>query len=414
VADIVVIGAGVVGLACAFHLRQDGLAVTVLDRDPEGDKASFGNAGGIGISEVVPAAVPGVFWRVPGWLLDPLGPLALRPSHAPRLLPWLWRFSMSAAPGEVRRISAALAALNLRVYDDLVPMLAASGLAGELERKGALSVYETEAGCRRDGAEWALKRSLGIETVEISGEEARRIEPALGPIVQRAIVTPQWGHVSDPKRIVDGLRRWLQANGVQFLRGEAKAIAASGTPAVTLGDGGTLSAPRLVVAAGAWSGALARGIGDPVLLESERGYNTTLPAPGVTLGQEVIFAERKFTATPLSCGLRIGGAAEFAGLMAPPNYRRSRALVTLARLYLPGLDAAGGTEWMGHRPATPDGLPVISASPRHAGIFYAFGHGHVGLTQSATTGRLIADLVRDRPPVVDLSPYSIARFGRRN
>jgi D-amino-acid dehydrogenase len=410
VSDVVVIGAGIVGLGCAYHLRQDGLAVTVVDRDPEGDKASFGNAGGIGISEVVPAAVPGVFWRVPGWLLDPLGPLALRPSHAPRLIPWLLRFSRSAAPSEVRRISAAIAALNLRVYDDLVPMLAATGLAGELERKGALSVYETEAGYRRDRAEWALKRSLGIETVEISGAEARRMEPALGPIVQRAIVTPQWGHVSDPKRIVDGLRQWLQANGVAFVRGEASAVAVSGTPAVALTDGRRLSAAKLVVAAGAWSGALARGIGDPVLLESERGYNTTLPAPGVTLGQEVIFAERKFTATPLSCGLRIGGAAEFAGLSAPPNYRRSRALLTLARLYLPGLEAAGGTEWMGHRPATPDGLPVIGPSPRHATVFYAFGHGHVGLTQSATTGRLIADLVAGRPPVVDMTPYSIARF----
>jgi D-amino-acid dehydrogenase len=127
----------------------------------------------------------------------------------------------------------------------------------------------------------------------------------------------------------------------------------------------------------------------------------------------VIFAERHFTATPLSCGLRIGGAAEFAGLSAPPNYRRSRALLTLARRYLPGLDSTGGTEWMGHRPATPDGLPVIGPSPRHPALFYAFGHGHVGLTQSATTGRLIADLVHGRPPVVDMIPYSIARFGRR-
>ena len=317
--DIVVIGAGIVGLGCAYHLRQDGLAVSVVDRDPEGDKCSFGNAGGIGISEVVPAAVPGVFWRVPGWLLDPLGPLALRPSHAPRLIPWLLRFSRSAAPGEVARISAALAALNLRVYDDLVPMLAATGLSGELVRKGALSVYESEAGYRRDGAEWALKRSLGIETQEISGEEARRMEPALGPIVQRGILTPQWGHVSDPKRIVDGVRRWLQANGVEFVRGEVSSVAVSGAPAVVLTDGRRLEAAKLVVAAGAWSGALALGIGDPVLLESERGYNTTLPQPGVLLGQEVIFAERKFTATPLSCGLRIGGAAEFAGLSAPPN-----------------------------------------------------------------------------------------------
>jgi D-amino-acid dehydrogenase len=146
-------------------------------------------------------------------------------------------------------------------------------------------------------------------------------------------------------------------------------------------------------------------------LESERGYNTTLPVPGVALEREIIFAERKFTATPLAIGLRIGGAAEFAGLTAAPNYRRSRALVTLARRYLPGLATERGTEWMGHRPATPDGLPVIGSSPRHGGVFYAFGHGHVGLTLAATTGRLIADLVAGRPSVVDLEPYSIERFG---
>ncbi|HKX10834.1 MAG TPA: FAD-dependent oxidoreductase [Stellaceae bacterium] len=408
--DIVVIGAGGVGLGCAYYLRKDGHAVTVVDRDPEGDKASFGNAGGIGITEVVPAAVPGVFWRIPRWLFDPLGPLSLRPSHAPRLIPWLLRFSRSAAPSEVRRISAALAALNLRVYDDLVPMLAETGLSGELFRKGALSVYETDAGFERDRDEWALKRSLGIETAEISGDEARRMEPALGPIVRRAIVTPQWGHVTDPKRIVDGLRRWLMANGVKFEHGEAAGIATAGGARVALADGRKLTAGKVIVAAGAWSGQLASGIGDRVLLESERGYNTTLPAPGVTLAVEVIFAERKFTATPLSIGLRIGGAAEFAGLTAAPNYRRSRALVTLARRYLPGLSTDGGTEWMGHRPATPDSLPVIGPSLRHRDILYAFGHGHVGLTLAATTGRLIADHIAGRPSVVDLTPYSIARF----
>jgi D-amino-acid dehydrogenase len=408
--DVVVIGAGVVGLGCAYHLRKDGRAITIVDRDPEGDKASFGNAGGIGISEVVPAAVPGVFWRVPGWLLDPLGPLALRPSHAPKLIPWLLRFSRSAAPREVARISAALAALNLRVYDDLVPMLAETGLSGELYRKGALSVYETAAGYQRDRAEWALRRSLGIETAEMSGAEAREMEPALGPIVERAIFTPQWGHVTDPKRIVDGLRRWLQANGVKVEQGEVSSISAT---SIHLADGRALAAEKIVVAAGAWSGHFARGIGDRVLLESERGYNTTLPAPGVALAVEVIFAERKFTATPLAIGLRIGGAAEFAGLTAAPNYRRSRALATLARRYLPGLATEGGTEWMGHRPATPDGLPVIGPSPRQPNVLYAFGHGHVGLTLAATTGRLIADLVAGRPPVIDLAPYSIVRFGQQ-
>jgi D-amino-acid dehydrogenase len=129
------------------------------------------------------------------------------------------------------------------------------------------------------------------------------------------------------------------------------------------------------------------------------------------LRREVIFAERKFVATPLSCGLRIGGAAEFGGLHAEPNFKRCQALVTLATRYLPDLRTGGGTNWAGHRPATPDSLPVIGASPRHRHVFYAFGHGHLGLTQAATTGRLIANLIRGAPDTIDLSPYAIARFG---
>ena len=155
---------------------------------------------------------------------------------------------------------------------------------------------------------------------------------------------------------------------------------------------------------------LARSLGDRVSLESERGYNTTLPSPGVALAREVIFAERKFVATPLSIGLRIGGAAEFGGLDAKANYRRAEALVKLGSRYLPGLSSDGGITWAGHRPATPDSLPVIGSSPRHANVFYAFGHGHLGLTQAATTGRLIADLVVSRPPPLDLAPYAISRF----
>ena len=147
------------------------------------------------------------------------------------------------------------------------------------------------------------------------------------------------------------------------------------------------------------------------MLESERGYNTTIARPGVTLGREIIFAERKFVATPLAIGLRIGGAAEFAGLDAPPNYERSDRLRRLARHYLPGLADDPGTAWMGHRPTTPDTLPVIGASPRAPRIVHAFGHGHLGLTQAATTARLVADIIAGRPAPIDLAPYSIGRFG---
>ena len=174
--------------------------------------------------------------------------------------------------------------------------------------------------------------------------------------------------------------------------------------------GERLAFDHLIVAAGAWSGRLARSVGDRAVIESERGYNATLPSPGVHLSREVIFAERQFVATPLAIGLRIGGAAEFAGLEAKPNWRRSDALLTLARRYLPGLETGGAQRWMGQRPTTPDSLPVISRSPKHPNVIYAFGHGHLGLTLGATTGRLVADLVASRTPPLDLSPFSIARF----
>ena len=411
-ARIVVIGAGIIGLSTAYHLVRAGARVTVIDRDPEGDKASFGNAGAIAVTEVVPAAVPGVAWRVPRWLLDPLGPLAIRPHHALRLVPWLMRFAQCAAPTETTRISLALAALNASVYDDLLPMLTHIGRAAELHRTGALHVYETEEGYRRAASEWALKRGCGIETQELTADQAREMEPSLGDLVCRAVFTPQWSHVSDPKRIVDGLREWLQAQQVVIHRGEVRRILSTehSPIAVQLEDGRKEVMGKLVVAAGAWSALLARDCGDRVLLESERGYNVTLPSPAIQLGRQLTFAERHFVATPLSCGLRVGGAAEFGGLSAKPDYRRSQALLELARRYLPGLRSEGGTCWAGHRPATPDSLPVIGPSRANPNVVFAFGHGHLGLTQAATTGKLVCQALLGARPALDLAPYSVARF----
>ncbi len=404
---IVVIGAGIIGLSVARALLREGHAVTVIDRDPAGDKASFGNAGGLGVTEILPAAAPGLIWQVPKWLADPLGPLSLRPAHLPRLLPWLVRFLRTGTPAEVARVAGALAALLAPVYDDMLPLLDELSLSADLHRVGALWVYDTDAGFQRDAPAHAMRRRHGIAVETISATEARQLEPALAPTGARAVLTPGWSHVSDPKRIVDRLRETLIAGGVAMLAREAAGVDG---PAVITAEGDHVPFDRLVVAAGAWSGRIARAIGDPVLIESERGYNATLPSPGVVLSREVIFAQRQFVATPLDIGLRIGGAAEFAGLDANPDFRRSDALVTLARRYLPDLDPGGAVRWMGHRPATPDSMPVIGRSPRRRDVVYAFGHGHLGLTLGPTTGRLVADIVAGRASPIDLSPFSIARF----
>jgi D-amino-acid dehydrogenase len=410
---IAVVGAGIVGLAVAYHLIKDGARVTLIDRDPEGDNASLGNAGGIAVTEVMPASAPGSLWRVFGWMLDPLGPLAVRPTHALKLIPWLSRFAQAGTQREVDRISTALAAINSRVYEDLLPMLSETGLAGELNRTGSLSLYESDAGYRRDAAEWACKRSHGVEIREMTGAQARHMEPALGPRVHCAVFTPQWSHVNDPKRLVQGMREWLVSQGVAIHRGEVTGIVSKPSASsltIELEGAEQMRADKTVIAAGAWSGILAQRLGSRVLLESERGYNATLPDSGIVLQRQLIFAERKFVASPLSCGLRIGGAAEFGGLQAAPNFERSQKLLKLARLYLPALRTEGGKNWAGHRPTTPDSLPVIGRAPQQDNVFYAFGHGHLGLTQAATTGRLVSELVFSKPSSIDMTPFEISRF----
>jgi D-amino-acid dehydrogenase len=407
---VAVVGAGIIGLSCAFHLLADGHEVVVFDPDPDGNKCSWGNAGGVAVTEVVPAAMPGVLRRVPGWLLDPLGPLALRPAHAPHMLPWLWEFVRAARPERVEQIAKSLAGLLGRVYDDLVPVLAALGISGDLHRNGALTVYRSPRALREDAMEWRIKRQHGIKCEEMSGADARVLEPALGPTIAAAVLTPAWSNVSDPKVIWAALLSDIRRRGVRVAAQSVHALGASGR--VRLADGSEEAFDVVVLAAGAWSARLAAGVGDRVLLESERGYNTTIPNPGVKVTRQLVFAQRKFVASPLSIGLRVGGAVEFAGLEAPPNYARSRALARLAGEYLPGVSAAGGTEWMGQRPATPDGMPVLGPSPRRPEVIYAFGHGHLGLTLAATTGRIVADHIAGRPTGVDLAACSVARFVR--
>ena len=409
--EVAVVGAGLIGLAAAYHLQKAGCGVTVVDRDFDAQSASMGNAGGIAVTEVFPASTPGVWRRIPGWLLDPLGPLAIKPGHLPRMVPWLTRFASVSRRSEVERISRALAAINRRVYEDLEPMLQELGLSHCLNHHGALTVYESEAGYRRDGDEWACKKANGIIVEELSGAEARNAEPALGPLVHRAIFTPQWSHLNDPKDLVISLRRVLDQRRVQLVRDEVLDVESpASTVLLHLRKIATLKADYAVIAAGVWSKTLAHRMGDRVLLESERGYNMTLPKPGISVRHQLIFAERKFVATPLTCGLRVGGAAEFGGLHAEANFRRSRALVALAQRYLPAMNVAEGTSWAGHRPTTPDSLPVLGPASRDARVLYAFGHGHLGLTQAATTGRLIADLILRRTPPIDMTPYAVSRF----
>ena len=413
---IVVIGAGVVGVCVALYLQRDGHAVTLVDRQGPGEGTSFGNGAVIGEESVVPVAMPGILGKVPGMLLDPLGPLAIRWSYLPRLAPWLLRFVAASRPAEVERISIALKALMDGSFDAFKPLLELAGAEAMLKRGGWVGVYETEAQFAAAQPYLELQRRRGVALDVLPPEELRQLEPALASGFHRGVYYPNVGHTVNNFRLVQELAAAFTREGGEFLRQEVRgfemgpANGAEEGPRAVMTEAGRVPCDAVVLAAGAWSRDLARQLGETPPLDTERGYHMHLPNPGVTPRIPVYSTTYGFVSTPLEHGLRIAGTVELGGLKAAPNWKRAEVLLTHARRFFPGLETAEAKPWMGFRPSMPDSLPVISRGGRHRNAYFAFGHGHCGLMLGARTGELIAHLVAGRDPGIDMSPYRVDRF----
>jgi len=410
--DVLVIGAGIVGTAVALRLQQEGRDVLLIDRERVAAQASRGNAGALAFSDILPLASPGILRKAPRWLLDPLGPLAIRPRYLPRLAPWLFRFWRASRWDRVRASTAAQAAMMALSSAETPLMLAGAGASEMLRTDGMLHVYESEAELHAAQPGWQTHADHGIAFTHLHGPKAiAELQPGLSPALAAATFVPGWKTVSDPLRVVEALARQLERQGGRIRRAEALALV-PGTDGISvrMRDGQKIAARRVVVAAGAWSHQLARTLDEHIPLETERGYNTTLPPDAFDLKRQITFGGHGFVVTPLACGVRVGGAVEFAGLDAPPNFARSAALLAKAKRFMPELRTEGGTEWMGFRPSLPDSLPAIGPAAADERVVYAFGHGHLGLTQSAATARLVADIVSRRAPSIDITPFRPQRF----
>lgn len=408
---VAVIGAGVIGMGCAAYLQRDGHRVTVIDRLPPGMACSWGNTGGLGVSSIPPISMPGVAAKVPKWLLDPTGPLALRWGHLPRLLPWLVRFIRAGRLDRVEAITDALAALFAPSYEAWEPLFQAAGLGNLVHHSGVLHLYPDRAAFEADSLQWKLRTDRGFpfETLDRAALVAR--EPDIGPARAFAVYEASWRRVADPYRIVKGLAEHFVREGGIIREAEVTGFeAADGAVRAARLGGERIEADIFVIAAGAWSHRLSARLGDPAPLESQRGYHVTFPAPGVAVRHLLLDSVAKMAVTPMEMGLRAGGTSEFAGVDAPPDWRRAEALVAWSRALFPTLETAGYTRWAGDRPLLPDSLPAIGPSPAFANVQYAFGHSHAGLALGGMTGRLIAGLVAGRAPEIDLAPYRIDRF----
>ena len=410
-ADVVIVGAGIIGLASAYKLVEAGRKVVLVDRTGIAEETSRGNAGAFAFSDIMPLATKDMWRKLPRWLSDPLGPFTVRPEYLPQIAPWLLRFWRAGWPDRVAAGIAAQAALMRLSRTETDAMVASAGLQHLVRSDGVLELYESEGDIRAAAHELEAKTREGIEHRLVRGGELAELQPGLSPRIVGATFIPKWQTVTDPYDYSVAVGAAARSRGATFFKGEVRAL----TPftdgvRIDFVDGSSLTAAKVVVAAGAWSRTLTAQLGDHIPLDTERGYNTTLPPGSFDLRRQLFFAGHGFVVTPLSTGVRVGGAVELGGLKLPPNFARADAMLKKAAMLMPGLKTTGGKQWMGFRPSLPDSLPAIGRSRQSLHIIYAFGHGHLGLTQSAGTGKLVAELVTGAAPSLDLAPFSPQRF----
>ena len=415
---VVIIGAGIVGAAAAVELTRDGHTVTIVEPGPPGGEqaASYGNGTILSPGSVVPMSLPGLWKKVPGYLADPLGPLAIRWSYLPKLLPWLLRFVRAGATvGKVERTARALAPLLADAPERHARLAEEAGAAELIERHGILYPFPTRADFDADALAWRLRADNGTTWLELDADALRQQEPALDRRYQFAVLVQHGGNCTDPGAYVGALVAHAEAQGATRITAQATGFRIDGGRLrAVLTSGGEIPCDAAVISAGARSKPLAQAAGDTVSLETERGYHAVLEGTGITLRHPMLTSDTKSAVVSTRAGLRVAGTVELAGLDAAPNWARAEILRDVMLKTFPALPRDLPADriklWMGHRPSTPDGLPVIGKATATPDIIHAYGHGHIGLAGGAMTGRLVADLVSGHAPTIDIGPFSPQRF----
>lgn len=408
---VFVIGAGAVGLCAAIQLRRRGFAVTVLEEAQPAAGASYGNSGMLVADTAIPTSQPGMIWKVPGWLADPLGPLTVKAHYLPKALPWLWRYLRAGTRSHVFHASTALRALHQSTFEGWRENVGPRAMDRLTRRDGQVYLWEglTEPPLR--GLEDEVRSHLGIETEALGADQIRQFFPGISSDVSYGLLIRGNGHTVDPGALVRALASQFLNDGGELIQERAVKLWRNESGRWTIMTNlNNYRADLVVVAAGAWSARLLDPIGVKIPLESERGYHAMLRNPSVHLGMPILNKTGYFGISSMSEGLRVSGTVEIGGLDTPPTLQRAKNLVALATRLFPQLTYDGTTYWMGHRPSTPDGLPVIGPINAHPGLHVCFGHGHAGLTGAPMSGQLLAQLATGEKPAIDPTPYAPARF----
>ncbi len=410
--DVLVIGGGAVGVACAWSLAGRGARVELVEQGDLAAGASHGNAGWIFPSHSTPLPAPGVMRQALRWLVDRESPLYVEPRLDPALARWLLGFLRSSSAPRMRSSFALrreLSLASLALYEKLAAL---PGMDFGFEHSGLLVACATAEGLDEMRAELELLRAHGGDGALLDAAALSARAPALARDLAGGVLYPVHAHVH-PARFVEALGRAAAARGVAIrTRTEVLALEVEGGRATrALTTRGPLEAAQFVLAAGAWSTRLARSLGLRIPVESAKGYSLTGPRPPALGDACLMLAEAKVGVTPLGAEVRFAGTLELAGLDLSVNLRRVRAIERAARRFLPELGPFAPSEiWRGLRPLLPDDLPAIGRPRALANLIVATGHGMCGISQAPITGELVAEIATGAQPSLDLSPFSPDRF----
>ena len=410
--EVLVLGAGVIGLSCAYFLAKAGREVTILDQSAPGSGASHGNCGTITPSHAPPLAKPGMVRQALTWMVQSDAPFYVRPRIDPVLWRWLWQFARRCNWQDFEQALAGKARLLLQSRRLLGELIHNESMDCEFRERGHLTVFRSEV--ELAAFDWWPRalRSVGMDVEPLDGAALRLREPTLRPEVIGGFNTPLDAEFK-PDRYVAELARVVRGLGVRITEGaEIRQLGRDGSRINTVStSSGDFSAPQLVLALGAWSPLLTRQLQLRVPIQPGKGYSITSTVPTRAPRVPIVCRERSVAITPWENSYRVGSTMEFSGYDQVLNRTRLDALIRGAAEYV--VDPIGAErieEWCGWRPMTSDDLPIIGRAPGFDNLWLATGHGMLGMSMSAATGLLIADLLTGRPPNVDPAPYAPARF----
>ncbi|CUJ91022.1 D-amino acid dehydrogenase small subunit [Ruegeria denitrificans] len=409
--QVTIIGAGIVGICCALSLQERGIPVRLVDRGEPGQETSFGNAGVVSPWSIIPQAVPGIWKKLPQMLLDPKSALSVQPAFWPKMIPWGLRFLGNSGKKTVREVSDAMELLCRPSIDLYRRHLQGTGHEDLIADSYYVHAFRRPEQADLEGLDYLIRQEKGGDLERVDGQELRRLEPALSSEFKAAVLIKGQARVTSPGRVGAVLAEKARQQGAEIVKTEITGLTATqdgdwhlSTPQ------GTLNAHKVILAAGVWSAELLKPLRLSVPLVAERGYHVEFPTPAANLNNSVMDVDAKVVASSMADGLRVAGTAEFAKVDAPIDPRKEKLLTEQAKSMVPDLDTSKARFWMGRRPSFPDSLPAIGQLESKTGLYAAFGHSHYGLMMAPKTGELVADLVSDRKPNINLAPYSPNRF----